>query len=138
MKGVEYFFDRNGEPKAVLIDLKRHGQLWDDFQDIMVANQRRHEPTIPLEEVKAVLRKKGSHPNPNELMVLRVVEELGGECAITDLFRHINGTSDRDRSLQHAVFPCRTRHEPPLLQSVWEGPKTYLHERLAITSAGKA
>jgi hypothetical protein len=58
MKGVEYFFDKNGEPKAVLIDLKKNGELWEDFQDILVAEQRRDEPRIPLEQVKAQLLKK--------------------------------------------------------------------------------
>jgi hypothetical protein len=58
MKGVEYFFDKNGEPKAVLIDLKKYGELWEDFQDLLVAEQRRHEPRESLEEVKARLQKK--------------------------------------------------------------------------------
>jgi hypothetical protein len=58
MKGVEYFFDKDGEPKAVLIDLKKNGELWEDFQDLLVAEQRRHEPRIPFEQVKADLERK--------------------------------------------------------------------------------
>jgi hypothetical protein len=58
MKGVEYFFDKDGEPKAVLIDLRKNGELWEDFQDILVAEQRRNEPRIPLEKVKADLQRK--------------------------------------------------------------------------------
>jgi hypothetical protein len=31
MKGVQYFFDEDGEPKAVLIDLKKNAALWEDI-----------------------------------------------------------------------------------------------------------
>ena len=58
MKGVEYFYDKDGEPKAVLIDLKKHGELWEDFQDLLVIRERRNEPTETLEEVKARLQKR--------------------------------------------------------------------------------
>ena len=58
MKGVQYFFDNKGEPQAVLIDLKKHSRLWEDFQDLLVLEQRRHEPRETLDEVKALLRKK--------------------------------------------------------------------------------
>ena len=58
MKGVEYFYDANGEPKAVLIDLKKNGQLWEDFQDLLLADGRRSEPTETLEAVKARLQRK--------------------------------------------------------------------------------
>ena len=58
MKGIDYFYDKDGEPKAVLIDLKKHAELWEDFQDLLVAEQRRHEPTETLEEVKAKLNRK--------------------------------------------------------------------------------
>ena len=58
MKGVEFFFDRHGEPKAVLIDLKRHGEVWEDFSDLLVANERRNEPRESFEDVKALLQRK--------------------------------------------------------------------------------
>ena len=59
MKGVEYFFDDRGQPKAVLIDLKKNRKLWEDFQDIAVAHGRRSEPRMPLERVEADLRARG-------------------------------------------------------------------------------
>ena len=34
MKGVEFVIDEDGKKKAVLIDLRRHGELWDDFPPI--------------------------------------------------------------------------------------------------------
>ncbi len=59
MKGVQYFFDDKGRPKAVLIDLRTHGQLWEDFQDLLVVKQRRKEPRVSLAEVDRNLRKAG-------------------------------------------------------------------------------
>jgi hypothetical protein len=58
MKGVEFFFDRKGEPKAVLIDLRKHASIWEDFRDLLVANERRNEPRESLEEVKTMLHRK--------------------------------------------------------------------------------
>ncbi len=59
MQGVSYVIDAKGRPKAVLIDLKKNRRLWEDFQDLMISEQRRKEPHIPLEEVIAGLRKAG-------------------------------------------------------------------------------
>ena len=59
MKGIQYFFDGKGRPRAVLIDLRKHGKLWEDFQDIVVARQRRKEPRLSMAEVDARLRKLG-------------------------------------------------------------------------------
>ncbi len=59
MKGVQYYYDDKGEPIAVLIDLKKNPEIWEDFQDIMILEKRRHEPTLSLEEVEKRLRKLG-------------------------------------------------------------------------------
>lgn len=58
MKGVHYYFDEKGEPIAVLIDLKKNPEIWEDFRDRMIIEKRRNEPSIPAEEVFARLRKK--------------------------------------------------------------------------------
>jgi hypothetical protein len=58
MKGVQYLFDKEGNPQAVLIDLKKNRKLWEDFRDLMVAKDRLHEPRESLEEVKAMLKKQ--------------------------------------------------------------------------------
>lgn len=50
--GVEFVVDEDGEKKAVIIDLKRHRELWEDFYDTAVANSRRHEPRESLAVVK--------------------------------------------------------------------------------------
>ena len=31
MKGVEFVVDDDGQKKAVLIDLEKHGEIWEDF-----------------------------------------------------------------------------------------------------------
>ena len=58
MKGVKYFFDEMGEPTAVLIDVKKNPELWEDIVDILESRKRSAEKPIPLEKVKADLQKK--------------------------------------------------------------------------------
>jgi PHD/YefM family antitoxin component YafN of YafNO toxin-antitoxin module len=57
MRGVQYVVDDQGHPKAVLIDLKKYGKLWEDFQDLLVSRERLREPRESLEEVEARLVK---------------------------------------------------------------------------------
>ncbi len=52
MKGVKFVIDEEGKKKAVLIDLKRHRELWEDFYDTLRAKERENEPRESLEEVK--------------------------------------------------------------------------------------
>ncbi len=52
MEGVSFVFDERGERKAVLIDLKKNGALWEDFYDSVVARERVNEPRETLHEVK--------------------------------------------------------------------------------------
>ncbi len=59
MKGIKYLVGEDGKPEAVVLDLKKHGRLWEDIQDILVSRARRKEPQIPWEEVKEELRKMG-------------------------------------------------------------------------------
>lgn len=58
MKGVKYFFDESGEPTAVLIDVKKNPELWEDIADILEARKRQEEVPIPFEKIKQELRKK--------------------------------------------------------------------------------
>lgn len=53
MRGIEYVIDERGKKKAVLIDLAEWGDLWEDFYDILVSESRKHEPTVPWEQLKA-------------------------------------------------------------------------------------
>jgi len=62
MKGVQYLVDENGRAKAVVIDLKKHGSLWEDFQDLLISQQRANEPSVSLEKVEERLRRSGKLP----------------------------------------------------------------------------
>ena len=53
MKGVQFVVDDSGKKKAVIIDLEEWGELWEDIYDILISEQRRGEPTVPWEELKA-------------------------------------------------------------------------------------
>lgn len=55
MKGIEFVVDAAGERKAVLIDLSKHGELWEDFYDTLRAQERKQEPRETLAEVKEKL-----------------------------------------------------------------------------------
>jgi hypothetical protein len=59
MTGIQYVTDEKGRKVAVQIDLAKHGQLWEDVQDVLVSRSRRHEKRIPLDKVKAKLIKSG-------------------------------------------------------------------------------
>jgi hypothetical protein len=59
MKGVQYFFDEHGEPKAVLIDVKKNPELWEDFRDYLTIRERSQETTVPFEKVGKRLKELG-------------------------------------------------------------------------------
>ena len=52
IKGVQFVVDDDGEKTAVLIDLKKNAQLWEDFYDVTLAKSRASEPRESLESVK--------------------------------------------------------------------------------------
>lgn len=56
---IRFIVDEKGTKTAVVIDLKRHADLWEDFYDSMVARQRAGEPRESLDSVKRRLRRAG-------------------------------------------------------------------------------
>ncbi len=62
MTGIQFVTDEKGRKVAVQIDLKKHQQLWEDIEDVLVSRSRRHEKRIPLSKVKAALVKSGKLP----------------------------------------------------------------------------
>ncbi len=52
VKGVEFVIDDDGQKKAILIDLKRHRDIWEDFYDSLRVKERESEPRESLREVK--------------------------------------------------------------------------------------
>jgi hypothetical protein len=59
MEGIQYVTDDKGRKTAVLIDLKKYGELWEDFYDSLIARQRADEPRESLEVVREKLRRQG-------------------------------------------------------------------------------
>jgi len=57
MTGIQYVTNAKGRRVAVQIDLLKHGELWEDFYDLLVARRRAHEPRESLESVRNRLRK---------------------------------------------------------------------------------
>ncbi len=59
MKGVQFVVDARGQKTAVVIDLKRHAAVWEDFCDVAVARSRQEEPRESLAAVKRRLHRLG-------------------------------------------------------------------------------
>ena len=59
MEGIQFVTDDKGQKVAVMIDLRRHGELWEDFYDSLTAHLRADEPRESLDSVKKRLRKQG-------------------------------------------------------------------------------
>jgi hypothetical protein len=57
MPGVEFLVNDRGEKHAVLIDLKKHGALWEDLYDAYLVSARRREPRESLAQVKRLLQR---------------------------------------------------------------------------------
>lgn len=58
MQGINYVTNEDGKRVAVMIDLKKHGELWEDFYDGLTAKKRAVEPRESLETVRELLKKK--------------------------------------------------------------------------------
>ena len=63
MKGIRYLVDEKQEKVAVQIDLKRYGQLWEDFYDAVVAEARKDEETVDWEILTQELKEEGKLPS---------------------------------------------------------------------------
>ena len=59
LKGIQFVVDEQGKKKAVQIDLKMYGDLWEDFYDMIIALERESEPRETLEDVKRRLVELG-------------------------------------------------------------------------------
>ena len=59
MSGVQFVVDRRGQKTAVVIDLRKHADLWEDFHDALLARQRANEPRESLAAVKRRLVQAG-------------------------------------------------------------------------------
>jgi len=58
MSGIDYLTNERGVKKAVVIDLRKHAQLWEDFHDTLVVRARKNEPRESLDFVRQRLKAK--------------------------------------------------------------------------------
>ncbi len=59
----QYIIDEKGRKKAVILPMRDYLRLLEDLHDLAVVAQRRDEPTISHEELKAKLRADGLLPD---------------------------------------------------------------------------
>jgi hypothetical protein len=59
MKGVQFVVDEEGNKTAVVIDLRVNRELWEDFVDSRLAQERADEPRESIEEVRKRLAFQG-------------------------------------------------------------------------------
>ena len=62
MKGISYLTDNSNKRKAVVIDFKfleKHHLEIEDLLDVMIAESRMEEESIPFEKVVKTLKRKG-------------------------------------------------------------------------------
>ena len=59
MTGIEFVIDESGEKSAVMIDLKKHSKLWEDFYDTLKVRAREDEQRESFKTVKNKLKKLG-------------------------------------------------------------------------------
>jgi len=63
LKGVKVIKNKNGKPKQLIIDIDKHYDIVEDLVDVIEAESRLNESTIPAEEVykKIQVRFKRKH-----------------------------------------------------------------------------
>jgi hypothetical protein len=49
MSGIQFVTDETGRKVGVLIDLKKHGAIWEDFWDGLVSESRLKEKSTPYD-----------------------------------------------------------------------------------------
>lgn len=59
MAGIQFVVDDSGRKTAVVIDLKKHSRVWEDFYDRMLAEERAKDPRESLAAVKRRLQRLG-------------------------------------------------------------------------------
>ena len=56
-RGIDYLVNVEGDKKAVVIDLKIHKKLWEDFYDTLLVRERKNEPVESFEVVKRRIKR---------------------------------------------------------------------------------
>jgi hypothetical protein len=58
MTGIQFLTDEKGRKTAVLIDLKKHKTIWEDFWDGLVSESRLKEKSARYEDYRATRLKR--------------------------------------------------------------------------------
>jgi hypothetical protein len=61
IEGVQFVVDDAGKKTAVIINLEKWGELWEDIYDILVSESRRGEPTVSWEALKSEMVAEEKH-----------------------------------------------------------------------------
>ena len=56
MSGITFMVDEHGAKTAAVVDLRKHGRVWEDFYDALRAQARTQEPRETLAAVKNRLK----------------------------------------------------------------------------------
>jgi len=59
MNDIQYIVDDKGNKRAVIIDLDKCAELWEDFYDALVARRRADEPRESINTVRKHLSRAG-------------------------------------------------------------------------------
>lgn len=59
MQGIQFVVDDRGDKTAVLIDLKKYGNVWEDIYDRLLAYSRADDPRESIESVREKLQQLG-------------------------------------------------------------------------------
>jgi hypothetical protein len=59
MQGIQFVTDEKGQKVAVQINLKKFGELWEDFYDSLLFHKRVLESRESITSVKERLKKQG-------------------------------------------------------------------------------
>jgi hypothetical protein len=59
MTGIRFVTDEKGRKVGAPIDLKKHGTVWEDFQDGLISESRRKEKGVPFEQYRATRSTSG-------------------------------------------------------------------------------
>ena len=58
MEGIHFVTDEKGKKVAVQIDLERHGELWEEIHDHLIASSRAHEKSVSFAGVARRLERR--------------------------------------------------------------------------------
>jgi len=58
LEGIQFVTNDKDQKIAVLIDLRKYGELWEDFYDSLTARKRANEPRETIVSVEKRLRKQ--------------------------------------------------------------------------------